>query len=276
MDQTKTSNNVISLKNINWKRNGNQILNGVSWEVQTGEHWALLGLNGSGKTSLLKMITGYQWPNSGGEVSVLGNIFGKTNIPELRKSIGWVSSSLDQEYQSRPNDTALEVVLSGKFASIGLYEEITENDIKKANKLLEQFRIKHLSNQFIQSLSQGEKRKAMIARALMSSPRLLILDEPCNGLDIYSKEELLTTIEDLTAASNGPTILYVTHHIEEIVPSITHALLINSGNVIAKGDKKNTLTESLLEKTFRVPITLEWDNDRPWIRIKSMLTTVKN
>ncbi|MGG0285830.1 ABC transporter ATP-binding protein [Peribacillus butanolivorans] len=276
MDQTKTSNNVISLKNINWKRNGNQILNGVSWEVQTGEHWALLGLNGSGKTSLLKMITGYQWPNSGGEVSVLGNIFGKTNIPELRKSIGWVSSSLDQEYQSRPNDTALEVVLSGKFASIGLYEEITENDIKKANKLLEQFRIKHLSNQFIQSLSQGEKRKAMIARALMSSPRLLILDEPCNGLDIYSKEELLTTIEDLTAAPKGPTILYVTHHIEEIVPSITHALLINSGNVIAKGDKKNTLTESLLEKTFRVPITLEWDNDRPWIRIKSMLATVKN
>ncbi|MFD4932625.1 ABC transporter ATP-binding protein [Peribacillus butanolivorans] len=276
MDQTKTSNNVISLKNINWKRNGNQILNGVSWEVQTGEHWALLGLNGSGKTSLLKMITGYQWPNSGGKVSVLGNIFGKTNIPELRKSIGWVSSSLDQEYQSRPNDTALEVVLSGKFASIGLYEEITENDIKKANKLLDQFRIKHLSSQFIQSLSQGEKRKAMIARALMSSPRLLILDEPCNGLDIYSKEELLTTIEDLTAAPNGPTILYVTHHIEEIVPSITHALLINSGNVIAKGDKKNTLTESLLEKTFRVPITLEWDNDRPWIRIKSMLATVKN
>ncbi|MBK5446337.1 MULTISPECIES: ABC transporter ATP-binding protein [unclassified Peribacillus] len=276
MNQTKTSNNVISLKNINWKRNGNQILNGVSWEVQTGEHWALLGLNGSGKTSLLKMITGYQWPNSGGEVSVLGNIFGKTNIPELRKSIGWVSSSLDQEYQSRPNDTALEVVLSGKFASIGLYEEITENDVKKANKLLDQFRIKHLSNQFIQSLSQGEKRKAMIARALMSSPRLLILDEPCNGLDIYSKEELLTTIEDMTAAPNGPTILYVTHHIEEIVPSITHALLINSGNVIAKGDKKNTLTESLLEKTFRVPITLEWENDRPWIRIKSMLATVKN
>ncbi|MFI8495010.1 ABC transporter ATP-binding protein [Peribacillus butanolivorans] len=276
MNQTKTSNNVISLKNINWKRNGNQILNGVSWEVQTGEHWALLGLNGSGKTSLLKMITGYQWPNSGGEVSVLGNIFGKTNIPELRKSIGWVSSSLDQEYQSRPNDTALEVVLSGKFASIGLYEEITENDVKKAKKLLDQFRIKHLSNQFIQSLSQGEKRKAMIARALMSSPRLLILDEPCNGLDIYSKEELLTTIEDMTAAPNGPTILYVTHHIEEIVPSITHALLINSGNVIAKGDKKNTLTESLLEKTFRVPITLEWENDRPWIRIKSMLATVKN
>lgn len=215
MNQTKTSNNVISLKNINWKRNGNQILNGVSWEVQTGEHWALLGLNGSGKTSLLKMITGYQWPNSGGEVSVLGNIFGKTNIPELRKSIGWVSSSLDQEYQSRPNDTALEVVLSGKFASIGLYEEITENDVKKANKLLDQFRIKHLSNQFIQSLSQGEKRKAMIARALMSSPRLLILDEPCNGLDIYSKEELLTTIEDMTLLHRTAQPFYMLHIISK-------------------------------------------------------------
>ncbi|MGE7903382.1 ABC transporter ATP-binding protein [Peribacillus sp. NPDC094092] len=271
MSRTKS---IISLKNIIWKRNGKLLLNGVSWEVQKGEHWALLGLNGSGKTSLLKMITGYQWPNSG-EVSVLGNLFGKTNLPELRKSIGWVSSSLDQEYQSRPNDTALEVVLSGKFASIGLYEEITEDDVKKAKALLDQFRIKFLSDQFIHTLSQGEKRKVMIARALMSSPQLLILDEPCNGLDIYSKEELLTSIEDMTSAPNGPTILYVTHHIEEIVPSITHAMLINAGNVMDKGEKRDVLTESLLEKTFRVPVKVEWENERPWIRIKSLLLTDK-
>jgi iron complex transport system ATP-binding protein len=274
MSQTKSCENIISLNNINWIRNGKQIVNGVSWEVNKGEHWALLGLNGSGKTSLLKIITGYQWPNfNSGNTYVLGKLYGRTNIPELRKSIGWVSSSFDQEYQA--HDTALEVVLSGKFASIGLYEKVTENDVKKATEILDQFRIKHLSNQIIHSLSQGEKRKVMIARALMSSPRLLILDEPCNGLDIYSKEELLTTIEDLTAATNGPTIIYVTHHIEELVPSITHVLLIDAGNVIAKGDKKNTLTESLLEKTFHVPISLEWENERPWLRIKSVAQTIK-
>ncbi|WP_378938576.1 hypothetical protein [Metabacillus herbersteinensis] len=108
----------------------------------------------------------------------------------------------------------------------------------------------------------------------MSAPRLLILDEPCNGLDIYSKEELLSTIEGLTTTPGGPTIVYVSHHIEEIVPSISHALLLNSGSVIAKGDKKTILTETLLEKTFRLPILLEWENDRPWLRIKSLVEKV--
>ncbi|MFD9628211.1 ABC transporter ATP-binding protein [Peribacillus muralis] len=262
---------IITLNNINWRRKGKTILNGVSWEVREGEHWALLGLNGSGKTSLLKMITGYQWPSSG-EVSVLGNVFGKTNIPELRKSIGWVSSSLDQEYQARANDSALEVVMSGKFASIGIYDEITDDDRSKAMELLDQFRIKPLANQFIHTLSQGEKRKVMLARALMSSPKLLVLDEPCNGLDIHAKEELLAAIEKMADSPVSPTIIYVTHHIEEIVPSITHALLINSGTVVANGEKKDVLTEARLEKTFQVPVTVKWENDRPWIRIKHLLT----
>ncbi|WP_409300769.1 ABC transporter ATP-binding protein [Peribacillus sp. SCS-155] len=262
---------VISLRNIHWQRNGKNILHNVNWEVQKGEHWALLGLNGSGKTSILKMVTGYQWPTSG-ELSVLGHIFGKTNLPELRKSIGWVSSSLDDIYHSRPGDTALEVVLSGKFASIGLYEDITQLDIEKALQLLERFNISHLSDQKINLLSQGEKRRAMIARALMPSPRLIILDEPCNGLDIYSKEELLSAIEDITAMPDGPTVLYVTHHIEEIVPSISHALLLNNGQVIAQGLKKSTLTESLLQRTFQVPLTLAWEDERPWIRVKSVQT----
>lgn len=266
MEETAIS--VISLSNIHWHRSGKDILKNVSWNVQRGEHWALLGLNGSGKTSILKMVTGYQWPN-GGEVSVLGHLFGKTNIPELRKSIGWVSSSLDDQFHTRPSDSALEVVLSGKFASIGLYEEFSTKDAEKALELMELLKIRHLAEQNITYLSQGEKRKAMIARALMASPRLLILDEPCNGLDIFSKEELLSTIEDLTAAPEGPTVLYVTHHIEEIVPSISHALLIRRGEVVAQGEKKATLTEPLLEETFQVPLSLEWENERPWIRIRT-------
>ena len=261
--------NVIQLNEIIWNRDHKNILNCISWKVKKGEHWAILGLNGSGKTSLLKIITGYQWPNKG-EVSILGNIFGKTNIPELRKKIGWVSTSLDEKFHSRPSDTAIEVILSGKDASVGLYEEMTVNDIDKARELLQQFRISDLTDQAFSSLSQGEKRKVMIARALMSSPSLLILDEPCNGLDLYSKEELLSTIERLTQSTEGPTLLYVTHHIEELIPSITHALLLNKGNVIADGQKKAVLTEELLEKTFRLPISLKWEDERPWIRIKSM------
>ncbi|RFU65237.1 ABC transporter ATP-binding protein [Peribacillus glennii] len=259
---------VISIKNMGWKREGKTILNGVSWEVKRGEHWALLGLNGSGKTSILKMVTGYQWPTSG-EVSILGNQFGKTNFPKLRRSIGWVSTSLDDKFQTRQYETGLEVVLSGKFASVGLYEDITQKDLDKANQLLEQFNIAHLKTEVITAFSQGEKRKAMIARALMASPQLLILDEPCNGLDIKSKEQLLSTIEQMSAMPDGPTLLYVTHHVEEIIPSITHALLMNAGNVIAKGDKKAILTEPLLEKTFNVPLSMEWENGRPWIRVNS-------
>ncbi|WP_026582319.1 ABC transporter ATP-binding protein [Bacillus sp. J33] len=258
---------VISLNNISWKRNGKKILDKVSWEVQKGEHWALLGLNGSGKTTILNLITGYQWPNEG-QVTVLGNLFGKTNIPELRRSIGWVSTSLDDKFQFRPADTTLEIVLSGKFASIGLYEDITQNDLDQAKALMKQLGISHVENQTLTSLSQGEKRKAMIARALMSSPRLLILDEPCNGLDIFSKEELLSSIEKLMAQPGGPTILYVTHHIEEIVPSISHVMLLNSGKVVAQGEKKAILTEQRLEETFRVPLSLVWEDGRPWIRVR--------
>lgn len=260
---------VLSIQNIIWRRGGKEILKNISWDVHAGEHWALLGLNGSGKTSILKMITGYQWPNNG-RVTVFGNIFGQTNIPELRKSIGWVSSSLDEQFHTHPNDTALEVVLSGKFASIGLYEEIIAEDVFRARKLLDQFRIPHLEDQLFTFLSQGEKRKVMIARALMASPRLLILDEPCSGLDIYSKEELLSTIDEMIRVPGGPTLLYVTHHIDEIVPSISHALLLKSGEVIAKGCKSSTLTESLLESTFKVPILLDWENGRPWIKIKAL------
>lgn len=261
-------NKVIEMEEITWKREQNTILNGVSWSVQKGEHWAILGLNGSGKTSLLKIITGYQWPTKG-KVSVLGHLFGKTNIPELRKSIGWVSSSLEEKFHTRPSDSVLEVVLSGKNASVGLYEEIKEEDVKKAEELLDQFRISYLADRAFFSLSQGEKKRTMIARALMPSPKLLILDEPCNGLDLYSKEELLSTIENMSQSPEGPTLLYVTHHIEELMPSFTHALLINRGNIVAAGPKKTVLTEELLSKTFCLPLSLDWEDQRPWIHVKS-------
>lgn len=259
--------NVIQIDDLSWHKGDRGILNHINWEVKKGEHWALLGLNGSGKTSLLQMILGYQWPNRGGKIAVFNEQFGQTNIPELRKSIGWVSSSFDERYQTRPNDTTLEVVLSGKYASIGIYEEIIDEDRKQAEQLLEQFSIKQFQHSPYRLLSQGEKRKTMIARALMAKPKLLILDEPCNGLDIYSREQLLSTIETVTQQEEGPTVIYVTHHIEEIVSAITHVLLLHNGKVVAQGEKKATLTPENLEKTFQLPVAIDWEQDRPWVKV---------
>jgi iron complex transport system ATP-binding protein len=258
---------VVSLQNVMWKREGKTILDQISWDVKTGQHWVILGLNGSGKTSILNLLIGYQWASKG-DIMVLGQKFGQTNIPELRKSIGWVSVSVDERYAGRGSVSALEVVISGKYASIGLYEEVSANDIREANELLSELRIGHLAKQPFMKLSQGEKRRVIIARALIAQPKILILDEPCNGLDMFSREQLLETIEQLTSVEGGPTLLYVTHHIEEVVPTISHALLINNGKIVAQGAKHQTLTESNLEKTFQLPVTIKWEDDRPWVSIK--------
>ncbi|WP_227939505.1 ABC transporter ATP-binding protein [Alkalihalobacillus deserti] len=258
---------IVSLKNVMWSREGRTILDQISWDVSPGEHWVILGLNGSGKTSILNLLTGYQWASKG-EVHVLGEKFGQTNIPELRKSIGWVSVSVDERYAGRGSDIALEVVISGKHASIGLYEEVTKEDIVRANALLTELRIEHLARQPFMKLSQGEKRRVIIARALMGQPKILILDEPCNGLDLYSREQLLETIERLASIEGGPTLLYVTHHLEEVVPTISHALLINHGKIVAQGEKQSVLTEFNLEKTFQLPVVVKWEDERPWVSIK--------
>jgi iron complex transport system ATP-binding protein len=258
---------VVHTKDVRWIREGRTILDQVSWEVKKGEHWAIAGLNGSGKTSLLNIITGYQWPTSG-EVHVLGQQLGRVDLRELRKSIGWVSTSLGERYQGRPSDTALEVVLSGKFASIGLYEEPSTVDKENAHKLLQSFHVQHLAEKPYYNLSQGEKQKVIIARAWMANPKLIILDEPCTGLDIAAREELLSTIHNLSTVPEGPTILYVTHHIEEIVPSFTHALLLKDGQVVAAGEKGAVFTAPLLEDTFKLPINLRWESKRAWISVK--------
>ncbi|GAF64545.1 molybdate ABC transporter ATP-binding protein [Bacillus sp. TS-2] len=257
----------VDLRNINWRKNKKTLLDRINWQVKTGEHWAILGLNGSGKTSLLKLITGFEWATEG-QVTVLDQKFGQTNIHDLRKRIGWVSTALDERFATRAMDTVLEVVLSGKFASVGIYEEVQESFIDEALELLKQLKMEHFAHATFQHLSQGEKRRTMIARALIVKPELLILDEPCNGLDVYIREQLLETIEEITQLETAPTILYVTHHLEEIVPSISHVLLLHNGQIVAKGNKGDMLNEHNLSKTFQLPVTLQWNYDRPWLQIK--------
>lgn len=250
---------VIEVDNISWDREQKLLLRDVSWKVEKGQHWAILGLNGSGKTTLLNMINGYIWPTKG-SVSVFEERFGTVDLRELRKSIGWVSSSLQEKlYMS---DKAQSVVLSGKFASIGLYDEPTKEDEDRALELMEELRCSHLVGRAYHTCSQGEKQKLLIARALMASPRLLILDEPCNGLDFISREQLLSSIEQLARRPDAPNLIFVTHHTEEIVPIFGHCLLMRRGEVFRTGKTKEVLTEPLLSEFFETGISVHWHNER--------------
>lgn len=255
----------IDMKNVSWRREGTEILHNINWQVEKNEHWAVLGLNGAGKTSLLNMVNGYIWPTTG-DVAVLGNTFGKTNIHEMRKSIGWVSSSLGQRVNER--HPAEEILISGKFAAVGLvFDEPTTEDIEKAHQLMKQLHVDHVIGQAYQKCSQGERQKILIARALMADPKLLILDEPTNGLDFISREELLATIEQFAKADNAPTIIFVTHHIEEVLPIFESALLLEDGTVFAKGKREDILTSKHLSRLYKHEINVEWRKGRAWLTL---------
>ncbi|WP_330164457.1 ABC transporter ATP-binding protein [Paenibacillus validus] len=252
----------IDVQGITYNRDQKTLLSDVTWRVRKGEHWALLGLNGSGKTTLLNMITGYIWPTRG-SVAVLGETYGTVDLRELRKSIGWVSSSLQEKLHA--SDRTQYVVLSGKFATIGLYDKPDDDDFEQAAELMRQLGCAHLWDRPYQTCSQGEKQKVLIARALMASPKLLILDEPCNGLDLFARETLLGGIEALGAQADAPTFVYVTHHTEEILPMFGHTLLLRRGEVFDAGATTALLTEERLSRFFELPVDVHWRQGRAWL-----------
>ena len=242
---------VIQLKNVSYQRQKKTILKNINWTVNEGEHWALLGLNGSGKTTLLNIINGYIWPTSG-EVTVLGKQFGSYPLGELRKIIGWVSTSMQEKLYG--DEYAENIVLTGKFASPKLYDDPEQADIDRALQLMEQFGMRDFIHRRYETLSQGEKQKILILRALMASPKLLILDEPCTGLDIFAREQLLETIEQLSRQKDAPTLIYVTHHIEEILPVFEKTLMLRRGEVFKSGNTKDLLTKEQLAEFFEAPL----------------------
>lgn len=256
---------MIHMKNIFFQRGRTPQLEDVSWDVAPNEHWCLLGLNGAGKTTLLNILTGYLFAQRG-DVKVLGQIFGQTNLPKLRRKIGIVSESIKQRFQL--GQSTIDVVLSGKFASIDLYDTVTAEDIQKAEEWLSFFNCLSMKTKSFGLLSQGEKQKILIARALMANPELLILDEPCSGLDLLAREQILFYIEKIIATKNAPTIIYVTHHIEEILPCFTHALLLQKGKVFSQGQIEEQLTEENLSKFFGQPISITERDNRKLVTLK--------
>ena len=257
----------LEMINVSWVRDGEYILKNINWKVEPGEHWALVGLNGSGKTTLLNIINGYVWPTNG-TVKVLGKEFGKTDIWDLRRSIGWVSSSLQERLYG--HDEVLDIVLSGKFASIGLYENPESADREKAYALLDQIGCTALAGRSYKTLSQGEKQKVLIARAMMNNPKLLILDEPCSGLDIISREQFLAAIEKLCCRKMGPNLFYVTHRVEEIMPMFTRTLLLRRGEVHSRGETTSLLKSENLSNFFEIDVDVRWKDGRPWITVKRL------
>jgi iron complex transport system ATP-binding protein len=255
---------VIELNNVTYTKDRKTVLKQVNWQVKQGEHWAILGLNGSGKTTLLNLLNGYMWPSSGA-ISVLGHQFGDVDVRELRKMIGWVSSSLQEKLYG--SDRTQYVVISGKYASIGLYEKPTEEDVELALTLMKRLGCSHLVDRTYQSCSQGEKQKLLIARALMASPDLLILDEACNGLDFISREILLSSIAELAAQPDAPHMLYVTHHTEEILPMFSHTLLIRRGEIFMGGRTDEIVTGANLSVFFETPVDVRWHQQRPWLSV---------
>lgn len=242
---------IIELENVSYIREQKVLLKELNWKVNQGEHWAILGLNGAGKTLLLQMITGNLWPSKG-KITVLDEVFGQTSLPELSKRIGWVSTAL--QVRLRMNDLAEKIVLSGKFASIGIYQNYTTEELQQAEQILTNLGSAALVGKHYQQLSQGERQIVLIARALMANPELLILDEPCTGLDLFAREELLQRIEQLVNKPNAPTILFVTHHTEEIMPFISHVSLLKEGGLFKQGPRNELLQLQVLQEFYQRPI----------------------
>lgn len=261
--ERRVTDMMIDVQHVTWKRGPLTLLNDVNWQVGDGEHWALLGLNGSGKTTLLNMITGYLWPTEG-SISVLGHTYGDVDLRQLRKSIGWVSSSLQEKLHG--TDRTQYVVISGKHATIGLYDKLDDNDLDRAKHWMNTLGCGHLWDREYRTCSQGEKQKLLIARALMANPRILILDEPCNGLDLFSREQLLNSISALAAREDTPSLIYVTHHTEEILPVFRHSLLLRRGEVVERGLTKDLMNVDVLTRFFEAPVEVDWHGERVYVR----------
>ncbi len=254
---------IVKLKNIRFERDDRIILNDISWTIEKNQHWALLGANGSGKTSLLKIITGYDWPTEG-SVQVLGRSFGKCNIRELRRHIGWVSAALEQKLPEK--DSAVEVVASGLEASIGIFRDITEKELELAHDCLAMVNAKDFEEQKFGILSQGEQQRILIARALISRPSLLILDEPCEGLDPAARVRFLHDLSRLADSRHAPTMVLVTHHIEEIEPWISQVMVLKNGEVLSSGLKTEVLKTGILSRAFDMDLPIRKKGLRYYIK----------
>ncbi|MFB8190728.1 ABC transporter ATP-binding protein [Microbacterium sp. AGC62] len=242
------------------RREGRNIIDHVTWEVDDDQRWVILGPNGAGKTTLLQLADTLMHPTSG-TVTVLGETLGRTDVFEVRPRIGFASSAMAKRVPR--DETVLNTVLTAAYSVLGRWNENYEDiDERRALRVLADWRLDHLADRTFGTLSDGEQKRVQIARAVMTDPELLLLDEPTASLDLGSREELLALLSGYASSPTTPAMLMVTHHVEEIPVGFTHVMLIRDGAIVAAGPIAETLTAEALTDTFGMPIVLSSEDGR--------------
>ena len=251
---------VLAFAGVSVVRGGSRLLDDITWEVEEGERWVILGPNGAGKTTLLQLAAARIHPTTG-VAGVLGEVLGTVDVFELRPRIGLSSAAVAERIPG--GELVGNVVVTASYAIVGRWrEEYDTQDYVRAMTLLDALGAAHLADRLFGTLSEGERKRVQIARALMTDPEVMLLDEPAAGLDLGGREDLVARLGALAADTEAPALVLVTHHVEEIPPSFTDVLLLRDGKVVAAGPLEVTLTGENLSATFGLPLVVERHGDR--------------
>jgi iron complex transport system ATP-binding protein len=251
---------VVRMEGVGVVRDGATLLDHIDWDVDQDQRWVILGPNGAGKTTVLRVASTRLFPTRG-TVHVLGERLGAVDVFELRPRIGLSSAALGERIPA--NEKVRDVVLTASYGMVGRWREHYDiHDQVRADHVLAQVGSAHLADRTYGTLSEGERKRAQIARALMTDPEVLLLDEPAAGLDLGGREDLVTRLARLAADPTAPTTVLVTHHVEEVPPGFTHSLLLRGGRVVARGPLAETMTEAALSETFGLPLRLDYRDGR--------------
>ena len=251
---------VLELADVTVRRGQATLIEGVDWTVEEDERWVVLGPNGAGKTTLLQVASAQIHPSSG-VAGILGEVLGTVDVFELRPRIGLTSAAIAEKIPR--GERVHDVVVSASYAVIGRWREHYDQlDHQRADDLLTELGAGHLADRTFGTLSEGERKRVQIARSLMTDPELLLLDEPAAGLDLGGREDLVSTLSVLAMDEASPATILVSHHVEEIPPGFTHALLMRQGRVVAAGPLEHVMTEEIISTTFGMPLLLSHQDGR--------------
>jgi len=251
---------VIELENVSVVRGSETIIDSVTFQVNANERWVIIGANGAGKTTLLKLCAGQIQPSSG-LATLLGQRLGRVNVFELRTRIGFASSALAAQIPN--SETVLNAVMTASYGVTGRWnEQYDEIDERRARRVLREWELLDFEDRPFGTLSDGERKRVQIARSIMTDPELLLLDEPVASLDLAARELTIQLLSGYAKSPQAPAMVMVTHHLEEIPEGFTHAMILQDGKIMARGEIMSTLTSESISEAFRFPLTLSFENGR--------------